>query len=189
MCRSNYSSVFCARGASSLCRVLYEIFDFLVTFYFVTIYQSTGQALAGVHRCRDTQRHTCNQSFATEFISVVLQDLPSNRRRKLQELKCVLIPCCWITNKLFLVNWWGIPVRQGMWWALYELSQQKQIHPLCARVSQVHLCSQDPCCHRQNRVMKWLLATLICHVRVVVVIIIVIRIFLVSLGCVLEKKK
>lgn len=134
------------RGPSSLCSVLEEIFAVLVTFYFVTIHQSKVQSYAGVYRCRDTQRYT----FATEFISVVLQNLPWNRRRKLEELK-------WVTNKLFLVNWWGISVGQGMWWSLYELSQQKQIHPLLAKVSQVHLSSLDPCYHRQNRVMKWLL--------------------------------
>lgn len=162
---------------------------FLISWWHFTLLLFTNQKAKPLHRCRDTQRLTCNQSFATEFISVVLQDLPWNSRRKLEELKWVLIPSCWMANKLFLVNWWGIPVRQGMWWSLYELSQQKQIHPLCARVSQVHLCSQDPCCHRQNRVMKWLVAILICHVRVVIVIIIVIRIFWASLCCVLEKKK
>lgn len=74
-----------------------------------------------------------------------------------------------------------------MCWSLYELSQQKQIHPLRAQVSQVHLSSQDPCYHGQNRVMKWLFVILICHVRVVIIIIIIIRIFLGSLCCVLEK--
>lgn len=48
---------------------------------------------------------------------------------------------------------------------------------LCVpKLSQVQLSSQDPWCHRQNRVMKWLLAILICHVRVVIIIIII-RIF------------
>lgn len=90
------------------------IFGFLVTFYFLIKYKSKGQSYAGVDRCRDTLRYTCNQSFATEFISVLLQDLPPNRTRKLEELKWVVIPCCWITNKLFLVSWGGISVRQDL---------------------------------------------------------------------------
>lgn len=172
MCRSNYSCILC-HGAGDLLPYVMSCVRFLISWWHFTLLLFTSRKARPIldyTDFRDAQRCTCNQSFATEFISVVLQDLPWNRGRKLQELKWVL------ANKLFLVNWWGISVRQGMWWSLYELSQQKQIHPLHARVSQVHLSSQDPWYHRQNRVMKWLLAILICHIRVVIIIIII-RIF------------